>query len=173
MGHQRWRHSYLKNIHLSLYTSCTQEMPTAIYSCSRDPATQRDCGVMCTQRNRKSGIQVGDHFMGIFFLIDAAKRGKFFLLEVGERLVDEHMRRRAQNRTIAGHPLVASAVALLGVLAAPTEPETQSTCNKRRGRCANCPRTNDQKVVNRCQNCGNFTCGQDSHLSFSMSKPIR
>ena len=83
---------------------------------------------------------------------------KFFLLEVGESLVDEHMRRRAQNRTIAGRPLVASAVALLGVLAAPTEPETQSTCNKKRGRCANCKRTKDHKVVTRCQNCGNFTC---------------
>ena len=46
------------------------------------------------------------------------------MLEVGESLVDAHMRRRAQNRMIAGHPLVASAVALLGVLATLTESET-------------------------------------------------
>ena len=27
-----------------------------LYPCSRDPATQRDCGIICTRRNRKSGI---------------------------------------------------------------------------------------------------------------------
>ena len=94
------------------------------------------------------------------------EKRKFCMLEVIKSLVDEHVRRRAQNRMIAGRPLVASAVALLGVIATLAEPKTQSTCNERRGQCANCPRTKDQKVTR-------FQNGTFSHLHLSsMSNPI-
>jgi hypothetical protein len=93
--------------------------------------------------------------------IGSTRRDKrrFFLLEVGESLVDEHMQRRAQNRMIVGRPQVVNALALMGILTAPSELETQEKCNKKRGRCANCRRTKEQKVVNRCQICEKFICG--------------
>jgi hypothetical protein len=85
---------------------------------------------------------------------------RFFLLELGEALVADNVKRRASNRMISGRPQMASALAILGMNS--TCGEKVTAMEKKRGRCIACPRTKDQKVTNRCSVCHEFVCGLHS-----------
>jgi len=82
---------------------------------------------------------------------------RLFLIEVGEALVEAHVQRRALNRMVSGRPAIASAIAVLGLPSAKSEPKKSSAT--KRGRCISCPRNKEQKVSNHCAACNNFVCG--------------
>jgi hypothetical protein len=84
---------------------------------------------------------------------------RLFLIAAGENLIQPLLAERASNMKICRRPSIARAMASIDMAHAYTVVASDSA-DRKRGRCAHCPRSKENKVATKCTNCCNFVCGQ-------------
>ena len=85
----------------------------------------------------------------------------FFLLELGEQMINPLQQRRALNPVVSHTPTVARAMRTVGIFVPPKA--SVLDLNKKRGRCFQCAKSKDNKTANRCSECSYFVC--NSHAN--------
>lgn len=94
---------------------------------------------------------------------------RLFLLDASHALIKPLQQSRADNPNVYHMPTVTKVMHAVGVAQMATNTLESGKQTKKRGRCASCPRSKEQKVKNRCSVCAEFVCGMHSSKTISFA----